>query len=169
RRAIYPPEGALSRFIGAWLRGPLIVGTASCPCRMSWRAKFEGPQDLLGPPRRRRQSAKIVGIASFYNSRYGKAQKGNEHGNAKRVKHANNVAKKRRCVRPLKCRRTQDASLHYWAGSCDPCNEWKTLRHNFQLMSYYFQPNLIFVLQLLKNFAFGANRCIHLFKMYSVL
>ena len=48
---------------------------------------------------RRRQYAKIVGVASFYNSRYGN-KKRNENGNAKRVRHANNIAKKRRCVRP---------------------------------------------------------------------
>ncbi|EGI68985.1 hypothetical protein G5I_02290 [Acromyrmex echinatior] len=49
RGARYPREGALSRLIGS--AAPLIAGTASCPCRMSWRTKFERLQDLFGPPR----------------------------------------------------------------------------------------------------------------------
>ena len=50
----------------------------------------------LHGPVRRRQSAKIVGVASF--SQYEKVQKRNENDNAKRVRHVNNVAKK--CRRP---------------------------------------------------------------------
>ena len=92
---------------------------------------------LLHGPVRRRQSAKIAGVVSFYNSRYGKAQKKrNENGNAKRAKHANNVAKKRRCVCPLKCGRTQDARLHYSVGSCDPCDRRKTSRHSRRVIIY---------------------------------
>jgi len=88
----------------------------------------------LHGPVKRRQSAKIVRVASFYNSRYENTQKkGNKNGNAERVRHANNVAKKRRCVRPLKCGRTQNARLHYSVGSCDPCDGRKTSRHSINV------------------------------------
>ena len=74
-------------------------------------------------------------------------KKRNENGNVKRVRHANNVAKKRRCVRPLKCGRTQDARLHYSVGSCDPCDRRKMLRHN----KYIFMK---FLVLLFLNFYF---------------
>ncbi|KYN38125.1 hypothetical protein ALC56_07525, partial [Trachymyrmex septentrionalis] len=55
----------LSRLISAWRRG-----SANRENRvMSWRTEFEGR--IFS---RRRQSTKIVGVASFYNSRYGKTQ-----------------------------------------------------------------------------------------------
>ena len=50
---VIPARGPYRALLARGSAAPLIGGTASCPCRMSWHAKFERPQDLFGPPRKR--------------------------------------------------------------------------------------------------------------------
>ena len=62
----------------------------------SWPSSFFS----LHNPVRWRQSVKITGVAGLYDPRYGNTQKKeSENGNAKRVRHAINVAEKAQ-VRP---------------------------------------------------------------------